>query len=118
MFIQTGFTWRQIISFEQIDACRISENLNIPPYVKSMWNSYHETFSSLPSRCPIKSGKYSAENITIMDESFKKLAENSIPNLPNGIYRHKLSIFNYEDPEGITIEWQVELYDKSNQDEF
>lgn len=41
-----------------------------------------------------------------------------ISNFPNGVFKHILSIFNAEDPEGVTIEWQVEIHDKANKDEF
>lgn len=114
VYIQSGLTWRQIIFFERINVCEISTSSTIAQYLKSIWSVYQKTFTSLPSACPISPRYYAANNITIRRSTEESLVAS---NFPNGLFKHILTLFAAE-REVITIDWQTEIDDKSNKDEF
>lgn len=85
---------------------------------------YVDKFPNLPHRCPIKPGKYYAENITIFDDnnqdagSYNITQEFTQGSLANGVYRHVVKLHTEDDPVGFMLYWHLEYYDRLGWKEF
>lgn len=91
-------TWRHIIKLENYDICWIAKNKDLLPMITALKKYYKKQFPSLPNDCPIQPDKYYAANVTAMDESEDINNSVTTGQLPNGIYRHVIKMFNKNDP--------------------
>lgn len=75
---------------------------------------------SFPRKCPIKKGKYAASNISLVrgDLSYAANSAITVGELPNGVYRHVINLFDDEDPVGATLWWHLLVNIRMNDDRF
>lgn len=120
----TGLSWRQYLKLDRIDPCGITAGLDNIQFLKASKDYYFEKFPQMPKKCPIESGKYYANNVTIVnniDLNFTRPEETSQflgPSFPNGVYRHVLRMFTDKDPVGFTLYWHIDRYDSMGEDRF
>lgn len=126
MFYKTGIggiAWRQIIKLENYDLCLIKrQNENLPVF-NSLKEYYNKMFPTMPKKCPFQAGKYSAFNVTVVDEleniaAYKIVQQITPASLPNGVYRHLLKIHTRQDSIGFMLIWHTEIYDKMGENLF
>lgn len=109
-------SWRQLIRLENYDPCWIAKHKDLLPTISALKKYYKKHFPNMPNDCPIQPGKYYAANVTVLDEKDDSYGSEEINNsvtvgqLPNGIYRHLIKVFNKNDPFGFMLYWQVEIY--------
>jgi hypothetical protein len=132
MFRSGPSNWRQILFFNNIKLCEVFAGVKQVPFVADFYESMMKNFTSLPRKCPILAGKYSAStDIDIGDkqEEMNKTIDDFKDNihimlsytgsiLPNGIYRHVVKLYNQKDPTGLSFLWQTEIYVRLNDEVF
>lgn len=111
--------WRQIFKSPQIDVCAFERSVNKLPFYKAFLDDYRRLYPEMPSKCPIKPGRYYVYNHTEDYENGQSipLAE-LIMRLPNGQYRAILLLTSRNDPLIIRLDWQREIYKRLGEDRF
>lgn len=79
--------------------------------------------SLVPRKCPILPGKYFVTNLSLTSGLNSGKAEEmnralTPTELPNGLYRHVIKLFNDEDPVGSVIYWHTNINIRMNDDKF
>lgn len=125
MFIKSGpSSWRQIVKLDRYDLCLIFRQVDNMPLANSLKEYYYKMFPSLPRKCPVAPGKYSAVNVTVVDEiedtsgSGKMIEQITPGKLPNGVYRHLVRVHTREDPDGFMLFWHVEIHHRMGEYNF
>lgn len=117
-------SWRQIVKLDKYDLCLVFRQADNMPLANSLKEFYYNTFPTLSRRCPVAPGKYSAVNITVVDEiedntgSAKMIEQITPGKLPNGVYRHLVRLHSREDPDGFMLYWHVEIHHRMGEDNF
>lgn len=94
------------------------------PFVDAAKSYYLLQFPNLPTKCPIKPGKYYSENVTVFDENKQSfgasniLQKLTIGELPNGVYRHVVKLSTIKDPVGFVLYWHVEIHNAMGANDF
>lgn len=103
--------------------CDFLSGSNIFLFLSAARDFYNQLVPpNFPRKCPLSKGKYIAQNITISG-SGEKLAQKinnalTVGELPNGLYRHAITLSNEEDPIGATICWHTLINIRMNEDKF
>lgn len=135
---ESGQNWRQVIALNKLDFCGIAKGTNLIPTIKTSYDELIVLFPSVPLKCPILPGKYSALNATIVEDysekSFletpeeyktrlrvtnveKKTMDFITPSvMPNGVYRVTLRFYNDMDPIGAAFYWQYFIRLRMNEE--
>lgn len=121
-FFKSGpVAWRQIIKFDSLDACWILTQSDNIPLISVVKDYYIQEFPSLPSQCPIEPGKYYSQDVEIKgkkQESYQFNPRITVGDLPNGIYRHVISLSANHGPACFTLYWHVQIYNKMGEENF
>lgn len=114
-----GHSWRQYIKFDNINLCALWAGMNEIAFLQSIQRYYKHLFPNLPKKCPVESGIYSAKNVTLLQDRGDDAPEPTLSTqLPNGIYRHTVRLYDKIDPEGMMLYWHVQIYDSMGEDRF
>lgn len=121
LLYKSGVSWRQIIRLEKIKVCNFLSGSNMFQFLIAVRDGYNTLAPpSFPRKCPIKKGKYSASNISLVrgDLSYAANRAMTVGELPNGLYRHVISLSDDEDPVGATLWWHLLVNIRMNDDKF
>lgn len=118
-FIKSGYVWRQILSFNNVDVCAVAAGVNNFPFLVTVRDIFLAKFTVFPRRCPALPGKYYARNISLTLDDSQSLNDAMSPTpLPNGVYRHVIRWFNKDDPIGFALYFHIEINIRMNEDRF
>lgn len=104
------------MKLDRINICELLGGwLNAIPLVEAAKNYYFDLFPFIPRKCPFKPGKYYGHNISIADQNITDVFKFISPSLlPNGIYRHIFHFYDNNDSGGVSIRFDIDIYDPAN----
>lgn len=122
---KTLSNWRQVMKFPDTELCStIKLGSFVLPMYKEMFDKAAEMFPWMPSKCPVKPGKFYVMNhsqyqpeVKLTDVVNTKSSSN-FQYYPNGIYRPTVKLFTKDDPFVFVVQWQIEVKERLGEEEF
>lgn len=104
------------MKLDRVSICELLSGwLNAIPLVEAAKNYYLDLYPFIPRKCPFKIGKYYGHNISLDFKNITNVFKFISPSLlPNGIFRHFFRFYNDDDSEGVTIKFDIDIYDPAN----
>jgi hypothetical protein len=112
-------TWRQLVSFAQIEACKLAETST--PYLEEIKKILIQRIPDVPVKCPVMANTF-YWNYTHNDTDnpvialLKKYVSSTI--LPNGEYRHVVKLSNKKYGTIGSFALQIRRYERLNEETF
>lgn len=112
MLSKNGPKWNEVMKYEKIDACMSLSIAKKLPVLGQIVDAYMISFPTFPHSCPIQTGRYLMENLETsqFDGKVNNVNENIFRlKLLKGLYKIRVIVWNLEDPNLYTLEWQNDL---------